>query len=120
MVAQISREDALTRLTSEERKAVEQLVDRLRAVFGGRLRDVRLYGSKARGESHDESDIDVLVLLDGAGWEDQSAAIDLASSINPWLSATVRDFELYHSPVSRATGFYEELRRESVKLLPAP
>jgi predicted nucleotidyltransferase len=36
---------------------------RLRERFGGRVVDVRLFGSFARGEPHDESDIDVLVLI---------------------------------------------------------
>ena len=38
---------------------------RLRTVHGDRLRGVVLYGSQARGEAGADSDIDVLVLLDG-------------------------------------------------------
>jgi hypothetical protein len=37
--------------------------DQLRARFGDRLSDLRLFGSKVRGDDHDESDIDLLVLL---------------------------------------------------------
>jgi predicted nucleotidyltransferase len=33
--------------------------DRLRSMFGARLRDVRVFGSYARGTAHEESDIDV-------------------------------------------------------------
>lgn len=39
--------------------------ERLQAVFHERLRGVVLYGSEARGTAAAESDIDVLVLLDG-------------------------------------------------------
>lgn len=40
--------------------------DRLRSVFNDRLRGVVLYGSEARNAATNESDIDVLVLLDGS------------------------------------------------------
>ncbi len=36
----------------------------LRSAFGARLRDVRLFGSYARGEASEDSDVDVLVLVD--------------------------------------------------------
>ena len=36
----------------------------LDGVYGRRLRGVLLYGSEARGEARDDSDIDVMVLLD--------------------------------------------------------
>jgi uncharacterized protein len=42
-----------------------QIRSRLEATHGGRLRGVVLYGSEARGEAEAESDIDVLVLLEG-------------------------------------------------------
>ena len=37
----------------------------LRAMYGDRLKGVILYGSSARGDDAPESDIDLLVLLDG-------------------------------------------------------
>ena len=37
---------------------------RLAALYGDRLRRVILYGSHARGEAHEESDVDVLVVLE--------------------------------------------------------
>ncbi|MHC4442476.1 MAG: nucleotidyltransferase family protein [Planctomycetota bacterium] len=44
---------------------LNQIKDRLEAKHGARLRGVVLYGSEARGDSGTESDIDLLVLLDG-------------------------------------------------------
>lgn len=38
---------------------------KLAAVFGLRFRDLRLYGSWARGEQGPESDVDLLVLIKG-------------------------------------------------------
>jgi len=39
--------------------------ERLRSTFGDRLGEVRLFGSFARGEANDRSDVNVLVLVDG-------------------------------------------------------
>jgi predicted nucleotidyltransferase len=37
----------------------------LEALYGDRLADLVLYGSYARGEAHEASDVDVLVVLEG-------------------------------------------------------
>jgi hypothetical protein len=47
------------------RAALDAYAERLREVFGYRLREVRLFGSYARGEANEDSDVDVLVVIDG-------------------------------------------------------
>lgn len=44
---------------------LRQIKARLQAVYGDRLQGVVLYGSEARGDAETDSDIDLLVLLDG-------------------------------------------------------
>jgi predicted nucleotidyltransferase len=46
------------------RARLEALRARLRVTFGERLRDVRLFGSYARGEADEDSDVDVLIVID--------------------------------------------------------
>lgn len=46
------------------REILEAVKRRLSEPFGDRLQGVVLYGSYARGDKTDESDIDILVLLD--------------------------------------------------------
>lgn len=46
------------------KEIIKRIHNRLQQVYGGRLKKVILYGSLARGEFNDESDIDVLVILD--------------------------------------------------------
>jgi predicted nucleotidyltransferase len=111
-----SPDDALMRLGSRERRWVESLRDQLRALLGSRLRDLRLFGSHARGESGPESDIDLLVLVDGLDEETWMSVLDTAHSISPWLSPMIEDFQRYHAPRSRATGIYQEIRRDSARL----
>ena len=47
------------------RPALAEYAARLRVVFGDRLVEVRLFGSFARGEANEDSDVDVLVLVQG-------------------------------------------------------
>ena len=44
--------------------ALEAYAERLRSRFGSRLHGIVLFGSWARGEAHEDSDVDVLVLVD--------------------------------------------------------
>ena len=56
-------EERLAHLTPNERAALAALVDRLRQRYGDDLLRVVLYGSKARGDFDDESDLDVLIVV---------------------------------------------------------
>jgi predicted nucleotidyltransferase len=116
VVSSVSAADVLARLAADERQWIIGLRPALQSRFGDRLRDLRLFGSKVRGDDHDESDIDILVLLDGCTQEDRNVVWDLAWSISTVLMPVVSDFETYHAPRSRASGFYEEMRKESVRL----
>jgi len=53
-------------LTDSERMALMEYLTRLQFLCGDRLLCVILFGSKARGDSHPESDIDLLVVVQGA------------------------------------------------------
>ena len=116
MASSPSTIEALERLDPRRRRWIEEFRDRLRALLGERLRDLRLFGSEARGEGGAESDIDLLVLVDGFDEKTWRAVHDLAYSISPWLAPLVEDFERYHAPRSRATGLYQAIREESVRL----
>lgn len=116
MVSPLPAEEALARLTPEARRWVEEFRDRVRSELGPRPKDLRIFGSKVRGEDHPESDVDVLVLvqsLDSATWE---RVHDISYSISSWLPPVTLDFDDYHAPISRASGFYKEMRKKSVRL----
>ena len=65
----------LQHLTRKERKALEEFVAQLRARYPNELVLVRLFGSKAHGNFDEESDVDVLVVVqdDEAAYHDDSS-----------------------------------------------
>ena len=52
-------------LTSEEKHALEAFRGWLQGRFGERLHRLRLFGSIARNERHEDSDVDVAIEIDG-------------------------------------------------------
>jgi predicted nucleotidyltransferase len=69
-------------LTREERQAVEVFVQALHQHYPERIREVILFGSKARGESHPDSDIDILILVDTDDWRFSHAISRLAARVS--------------------------------------
>ena len=72
---------------------LSEIRDRLAKVYGGRLVEVILYGSVARGEEHEDSDIDVLVLLKEPGrrsHDEHQDAVNLRSRSGPFDQSDAR------------------------------
>jgi len=63
--------------------------------FGEAVLDIRLFGSYARSNAHEGSDVDVAVVLEEAGWKARRDVIDLAADFglahDLTLSPTVFD-----------------------------
>ena len=68
-------------LSPLEERALAAFVGSVRARFGERVAAVVLFGSRARGEGHAESDLDVLVLIQGLTRDDRRTVIDLAYDV---------------------------------------
>jgi predicted nucleotidyltransferase len=84
----------------------------LDARFGERLKEVRLFGSYARGEAWEESDIDVLVLIEQVTAGERDEVISFA-----WRAGDVApDTWLVLTPLVRTPEGFDELRRRERRI----
>jgi predicted nucleotidyltransferase len=117
--------DRLTaaQLTANETRTVERFASRLNDALGEDLRALWLYGSRARGTAHPESDIDLLVIANGgrdrygriAGDLSEEAAIDKQES--PFnYSVHVHDLEWLRGRRAIDSFFIQEVDRDKIVL----
>lgn len=76
------RDPRLKHLRPAERRAVARFCQELEQALPGRVQRLILYGSKARGDTHSESDVDLLVVVDSRTREVTDTILDLAA--RPW------------------------------------
>ena len=66
------------------RQALHRFAAEMRSLYGDRLQQVILYGSRARGDAQDDSDIDTLIVLKPLGdfWAELSRIGTVASRVS--------------------------------------
>lgn len=83
--------------------------------------DIVLYGSRARGDAHAESDWDFLILLDGVVDEARTDAIrhrlyDIEWDCDAVLCSIVRSRQEWGSSVQQVTPFAKTLREQGIRV----
>jgi len=106
--------------TTAERQSLERFKAVLKSLVGDDLLSLRLFGSRAREEGTDESDLDVLVVL---RHKDRAlcrriveAALDVDLTFETNLAPTIVSAEEYEQNRRYNTPFYSNVERESVPL----
>lgn len=108
------------KLGTRDAAALGEFVRRIRALLGAELVGLKLFGSKARGDSAPDSDIDVAVVVRQrtSGIWDQ--VLDVAFEINlahdVYISPRVIEQGVFEDPVWRVTSFLRSVEREGVPL----
>jgi uncharacterized protein len=84
------------------RAAIDEFAERARARFGDRLCRLVLFGSHARGEATEDSDVDLLLVLD-----DLTAAD--ASAVDEWVGDLLTRTDVLLSPLVLSRTRFDEL-----------
>jgi len=107
-------------LSPTDRQAVEEFCQQVRHVLGHRLVAMKLFGSKARGEAGEESDIDIFIVVDERLPVIEDHIIDVAFNLNlkygVYISPRVVAERILKDPVWKATLFLQQVERDGVAL----
>ncbi len=113
-------DDNLQYLTSREKTALSEFVVRLQKRYADEIVLVTLFGSKVRGGFDEESDLDVLVVVESDGWRFHreisfiGSRVSLDYDVN--VSPKAINQTLYRTLQESHTPFYENVRAEGVEL----
>jgi predicted nucleotidyltransferase len=103
-------------LKPNELEALRKLKETLARDF--RLVELRLFGSKARGDSDPESDIDVLIVLEELNREVRKQVSTLCSDLSidhhVVIAPILYSLAEFTSGHTRITPFYRNVEREGV------
>jgi len=107
-------------LTEEEKAGLAEFVDRLRAKYPNQVVLVRLFGSKARGDFDEQSDLDVLVIVHDGDWRLEREIVILASRValgyDVNISSKVISDEHFRELERLGSPLYRNIRRQGVTL----
>jgi predicted nucleotidyltransferase len=107
-------------LTRQEQAALEAFCIAVRTRFGERVQSLALFGSRARGDVHEDSDIDVHVAVDGLTWQEKREvygfAGDVLGSHDVLLSPLVMSTEHFAHLRVRERAIAEEIGKDGIPL----
>ena len=106
------------RLKAGEEKALRALKEELSERY--KPLELRLFGSKARGESSPDSDIDVFIVLRQVNWQIEREIYDLCFEISlehdVLISPIIFSEEELKGPAMKASPFLAAVEREGIPL----
>ena len=109
-------------LSTQEVKALNSYASTLKNRLGDQLIDILLFGSKARGDAHPTSDIDILVILGGekpeAFSEARGLGFDILLAYDLFLSIRVMSQQQWQTLADTGSMFYRNVGKDGISLLP--
>ena len=107
------------------KKILMELAEMLQEVYRDKLKEVILYGSVARGTATDDSDVDIMVLVDGTdqelrAFEDRLSDVSTDISIKYFKVFSIIDvsYQEYMNWI-KVSPFYRNVSEEGVVLYAA-
>ena len=103
------------KLSHTERAAVAELKALLMQQYG--VRDIRLFGSKARGTGHVESDLDLFIVVPDLEWERAKAIYTLCFELSlryDLIAPTLCSLAELENPLVQSTPFHRAIQEEGM------
>ncbi|MFQ5901913.1 MAG: nucleotidyltransferase domain-containing protein [Thermodesulfobacteriota bacterium] len=107
-------------LTDAEREGVKGFIERLKWFLGASLLELRIFGSKVRGDFDRESDIDIFVVIDSDDWHIREAISNIAANVNIGYNCNISPV-IYTKKEHEKNRYFQimliqEVEREGVSL----
>ncbi|MFQ6031499.1 MAG: nucleotidyltransferase family protein [Candidatus Zixiibacteriota bacterium] len=111
----------LNHLTKNEVDAILELKKRLKKNFGKELNEIRIFGSKVRGDFDKESDIDVFVVFDrGVDWDFENKvsriAYDIDLEFGVLFNLIIFSASQLKEPKYKILPFIQNVKKEGVTI----
>ncbi len=107
-------------INTKERKAISLFAQRLKKSLGNQLVSVQLFGSKVRGDSKKDSDIDIYIIVKekSSKIHDKISEIDadILDQFGVLLSPVVYSVYEEKKNLEMHSFFFESVRREGILL----
>ena len=114
----------LRHLEKEETVAIRQFAMYLIDSLKERVLDIKLFGSKTRGDFTPDSDLDVFIVLDTSDWDTRDQvrfmAADVSLEHDVLLNTHILSRERWEEMARYQATLWREVQRDGVSLMPRP
>ena len=105
-------------LTTKEKSALKHFKAGLKQALGSQLIELKLFGSKARGDDQPGSDIDVLTIIESDDWHIRDTVYDVATDIllqmDVCISPKVISKNRFDRLCKEGTSFIHNVSRDAI------
>ena len=110
----------LNGLADNELSAIHEFSNQVRNILGNTLLEIKLFGSKSKNSSSDDSDIDILIITEGLKAEQKEKIYKLATDLNLFndvlIVPIIMESKYYYSPLFQESHFYKITQKEGILL----
>lgn len=116
----VTKKRPALKLSSKEKRAVQEFLAKARQAHGERIRHAALFGSKSRGDDTDYSDVDILLILADDKWNFRQAfsvlVSDIALKYDVLLDVRAISAARWQYMAEIQAGLYQNISRDAVAL----